>query len=177
MRLQLLREKVLSEYDIVDNTSNIELNEEFNITEFNDDLLSEFNKTKKLEGCSKNTLKLYNSEVKNLIKYLDKNIVKITTDDIKDYLLYKKEVCGVSNITLDNIKFNDGEVADAKYVTIAEFKNMLKNNEIKELPIATEGGNVNCYKLTLTRGTELAADVLKNKANIEYIAAMNDVEL
>ena len=32
-------------------------------------------------------------------------------------------------------------------------------------------------KLTLTRGTELAADVLKNKANIEYIAAMNDVEL
>lgn len=103
-QLNKVLEKVLSEYDIVDNTSNIELNEEFNITEFNDDLLSEFNKTKKLEGCSKNTLKLYNSEVKNLIKYLDKNIVKITTDDIKDYLLYKKEVCGVSNITLDNTR-------------------------------------------------------------------------
>lgn len=35
-----------------------------------------------------------------------------------------------NNITLDNIKFNDGEVSDAKYVTITEFKNMLNNNEI-----------------------------------------------
>ena len=34
------------------------------------------------------------------------------------------------NITLDSIKFNDGEVADAKYVTIEEFKEMLENNEI-----------------------------------------------
>lgn len=34
------------------------------------------------------------------------------------------------NITLDNIKFNDGEVSDAKYVTIDEFKEMLQSHEI-----------------------------------------------
>ena len=71
-----------------------------------------------------------------------------------------------------SLKNDDGSIIK----TVLNFTT-LKNNEIKELPIATEGGNVNCYKLTLTRGTELAADVLKNKANIEYIAAMNDVEL
>ena len=36
------------------------------------------------------------------------------------------------NITLDNIKFIDGEVADAKYVTIDEFKEMLNENKINE---------------------------------------------
>lgn len=34
------------------------------------------------------------------------------------------------NISLNHIKFIDGEVIDAKYVTIDEFKNMLENNEI-----------------------------------------------
>lgn len=34
------------------------------------------------------------------------------------------------NVLLENIKFNDGEVADAKYVTIEEFKEMLQNHQI-----------------------------------------------
>lgn len=71
-----------------------------------------------------------------------------------------------------SLKTDDG----ATIKTVLNFT-VLKNNEIKELPTATENGNVDCYKLTLTKDTTLAADVLKNKANIEYIAAMSDVEL
>ena len=33
------------------------------------------------------------------------------------------------NISIEDIKFNDGEVIDAKYVTFDEFNTMLKNGE------------------------------------------------
>ena len=41
----------------------------------------------------------------------------------RDIYLVNKE------ISLENIKFSDGEVIDAKYVTINEFNNMIKNGE------------------------------------------------
>lgn len=37
-----------------------------------------------------------------------------------------------NNITIDNLKFIDGEVIDAKYVTIEEFEKMLNENQINE---------------------------------------------
>lgn len=54
------------------------------------------------------------------------NLIDSYRDDhfFRDVYLIK------DNITLDNIKFNDGEVSDAKYVTIDEFKEMLQNHEI-----------------------------------------------
>ena len=36
------------------------------------------------------------------------------------------------DIDLENIKYKDGEVINAKYVTIDEFKSMLSNNETFE---------------------------------------------
>ena len=36
------------------------------------------------------------------------------------------------NISLKDLKFTDGEVINAKYVTIDEFKNMLEENEINK---------------------------------------------
>ena len=51
-------------------------------------------------------------------------------DSYRDDHFFRDVYLIKDNITLDNIKFNDGEVADAKYVTIAEFKSMLNNNEI-----------------------------------------------
>lgn len=80
-----------------------------------------------------------------------------------------KQVVNQPEVSLKN---DDGSIIK----TVLNFT-VLKNDEIKELPTATENGNMNCYKLTLTKGTTLAADVLKNKANIEYIAAMSNVEL
>ena len=35
-------------------------------------------------------------------------------------------------ISLEQIKFEDGEVINAKYVTLNEFKEMIKNKEVQE---------------------------------------------
>ena len=35
-----------------------------------------------------------------------------------------------ADVKLENIKFNDREVINAKFVTIEEFKGMIKNNKI-----------------------------------------------
>lgn len=45
---------------------------------------------------------------------------------LRDIYLVNKE------ISLENIKFSNGEVIDAKYVTINEFNNMIKNGETHE---------------------------------------------
>ena len=41
----------------------------------------------------------------------------------RDIYIIKKD------IPLDSIKYNDGEVMDCKYVTLEQFKTMIKNNE------------------------------------------------
>ena len=62
------------------------------------------------------------------IKVKDDSIRLI--DSYRDEHFFRDVYLIKDNITLDSIKFNDREVVDAKYVTIHEFKNMLKNNEI-----------------------------------------------
>lgn len=60
---------------------------------------------------------------------VEENSLKLI-DSYRDDHFFRDVYLIKDNITLDSIKFNDGEVADAKYVTIHEFKEMLLNNEI-----------------------------------------------
>lgn len=62
------------------------------------------------------------------IKVKDDSIRLI--DSYRDEHFFRDVYLIKDNITLNSIKFNDGEVADAKYVTIEEFKEMLQKNEI-----------------------------------------------
>ncbi len=66
--------------------------------------------------------------------------IGIDVEEIKIQLIYKdkednffKDIYIIKeNIPIDKIQFNDGEVIDAKYVTIEEFKKMLDNGEINK---------------------------------------------
>ena len=90
---------ILEDYDIIGDNKPVEIE---NWGEYNKELITNFEKTKKLEGCSPNTIRQYVEAINSLVKYLDKSIVEITTEDIRDYLEYKQDHDMVSPVTLDN---------------------------------------------------------------------------
>lgn len=88
-----------------------------------------------------------------------------------------REVANKDTLAAQAANQSEVTLKDDDGTVIKTVLNFTSVKGIEEIPTATQDGNVDCFKVTLAKGTTLAADVLKNKANIEYIAAMNDVEL
>lgn len=73
----------------------------------NFDLIEEFIDAKRVEGCSERTLKEYRiSAVKLVNYYQDKTLRKITTDDVRNFLMNYQGINNCSNTTIDNHRRN-----------------------------------------------------------------------
>ncbi len=67
-------------------------------------LLDRFIAAKRIEGCSEKTLDYYQNTINAMISTLDKHTCRITTEDLRTYLMsYQEEHCS-SRITIDNIR-------------------------------------------------------------------------
>ena len=66
--------------------------------------LSNFISSKKIEGCSVKTLDYYQFTIRHAINQINKNIMSIETDDIRDYLIRYQEERQVGKVTMDNIR-------------------------------------------------------------------------
>lgn len=71
-----------------------------------DDLLKKFISTKKLEGRSDRTLDYYESTIRRLLDNINKDVRAITTEDIRNYLVYYENNSRASKTSLDNIRRN-----------------------------------------------------------------------
>ena len=81
--------------------------EEISEDKSNFDLIEEFIDAKKVEGCSERTLKEYkNSAVKLVSHFEEKTLRKITTDDVRNYLMSYQGINNCSNTTIDNHRRN-----------------------------------------------------------------------
>ena len=67
-------------------------------------ILKDFLFTKKLEGCSNNTIKLYYDNLFPFIIQTNKYLGDITTADIRSYLNQYHETHNVANYTMDNTR-------------------------------------------------------------------------
>ena len=67
-------------------------------------LIDLFLSSKKIEGCSDNTLKYYRNTLDKMVSFISKNICSIETNDLRLYLseYHAKHQC--SKTTLDNIR-------------------------------------------------------------------------
>ncbi len=70
----------------------------------NNSYLLMFISSKKLEGCSVNTLKYYQATIEKMFSKIKIPIDKITTDDLRAYLGDYKENKSISKTTVDNIR-------------------------------------------------------------------------
>ena len=70
----------------------------------NSELLQSFLAAKHIEGCSDKSLKYYNSVIENMLNDVDKPIVHIVTDDLRQYLDRYQKMNNASKITVDNVR-------------------------------------------------------------------------
>ena len=68
------------------------------------DLVRLFLAAKRVEGCSEKTVKYYDSTIRNAVKKIGKDIVQITTDDLRIYLDDYQTESKISKVTVDNIR-------------------------------------------------------------------------
>lgn len=88
----LLRHLVNSEVE-KSNVSNVEY-------------LQMFIDAKRIEGCSDRTLGYYQVTVEHLLKTVDVEVRKMTTDDLRSYLAEYQQINNCSKVTVDNIRRN-----------------------------------------------------------------------
>lgn len=99
MTIKLLRDelhRILSNYEIKEkeNSENYD----------NEKVLQLFIESKEVEGCSNRTLQYYKSSIINMLKEVSKNVVNITTEDIRKYLSTFQEKNNATKVTVDNIR-------------------------------------------------------------------------
>lgn len=75
-------------------------------SESNDEFLQLFLDAKKIEGCSVRTIKYYKVTVEGLLRSTETPARKITTEEIRRYLVDYQEKGGCSKATVDNIRRN-----------------------------------------------------------------------
>ena len=67
-------------------------------------LIESFVAAKKVEGCSDKSLSYYKSTINNALSRIEKEIVHVTTDDLRCYLNEYQVESGASKVTVDNIR-------------------------------------------------------------------------
>ena len=68
--------------------------------------LQMFIDAKRIEGCSDRTLGYYQVTVEHLLKTVDVEVRKMTTDDLQSYLAEYQQINNCSKVTVDNIRRN-----------------------------------------------------------------------
>jgi len=67
-------------------------------------LIESFIAAKKVEGCSDKSISYYKSTIINALKKIEKEVVHVTTDDLRGYLNDYQAESGASKVTVDNIR-------------------------------------------------------------------------
>lgn len=70
----------------------------------NPTLIENFIAAKKVEGCSEKSISYYKSTLNNALNKIGKEVIHITTDDLRNYLNRYQEESGASKVTVDNIR-------------------------------------------------------------------------
>lgn len=70
----------------------------------NENLIASFISAKRIEGCSEKSLHYYQKTIEKMVSGIDKGLMHITTDDLRNYLTGYQEVHNSSKVTIDNIR-------------------------------------------------------------------------
>lgn len=72
----------------------------------NDEYLKLFLEAKKIEGCSERTLTYYKVTIEHLLKQIKTPIRKVTTEEMRTYLVEYQKINNCSKVTVDNVRRN-----------------------------------------------------------------------
>ena len=72
----------------------------------NKEYLAKFLEAKKMEGCSDRTIKYYRVTVEQLLKKVVRPVRRITTEEMREYLVDYQKINNCGKTTIDNIRRN-----------------------------------------------------------------------
>lgn len=87
-------DSVLTKYEIADENNPVS----------NEELIGKFVESKRIEGCSDKTLNYYQKTITNLLSVTAKEVMHITTEDLRKYLTDYQETKKISKVTVDNVR-------------------------------------------------------------------------
>ena len=87
-------DSVLTKYEIADDST----------IQSSDELVSKFIDAKRIEGCSEKTLNYYRKTITDMLSGIEKEVMHITTEDLRKYLTDYQEKKKISKVTVDNIR-------------------------------------------------------------------------
>lgn len=70
----------------------------------NDELISRFIEAKRIEGCSEKTLRYYRKTIDDMLTAIDKEVMHVTTEDLRGYLTAYQTEKKLSKVTVDNVR-------------------------------------------------------------------------
>ena len=103
-QLNKLKESLIINFEKLDfimKTDDLKHQEEL---DENTSMIESFISSKQIEGCSDRTIKYYKEIIDKFNNSFDKSIKKITTEEIRSYLLNYKEISTCGSTTIDNIR-------------------------------------------------------------------------
>jgi len=72
----------------------------------NNDYLHRFLEAKQIEGCSARTTQYYQVTIDRLLQHISTPMRKITTEEIRQYLVEYQQVNNCGKVTVDNVRRN-----------------------------------------------------------------------
>jgi len=99
----ILLKTLLTCFEDIKSIEYVEIDDD-NFNEHNNKLLNLFISAKQVEGCSKKTISYYKSTINYMINKINKDILNISTDDLREYLSNHRKERNTSKVTLDNIR-------------------------------------------------------------------------
>ncbi|WP_295360979.1 site-specific tyrosine recombinase/integron integrase [uncultured Pseudoramibacter sp.] len=70
----------------------------------NQEFMQKFLEAKRIEGCSEKTLIYYHNTINRMFETIEKELMQITTEDLRAYLTEYQSVNNLSRVTIDNVR-------------------------------------------------------------------------
>lgn len=103
----------------------------------NIEYLKLFLDAKQIEGCSDRTIQYYRTTIEHLFDIVDSPIRRITTEEIRKYLVEYQKMNNCSNVTIDNIRRNISSffswLEDEDYILKSPMKRIHKIKTIQQV--------------------------------------------
>lgn len=111
----------------------------------NEEFLNMFLSAKRIEGCSERTIAYYQMTVQHMLSTTEKNVRKITTEEIREYLANYQKRNNCSNVTVDNVRRNISSffswLEEEDYILKSPMKRIhkIKTKKVVKSTISDEG--------------------------------------
>lgn len=93
-QLKTVLDSVLTKYEIAEELD----------SRSNEDLIGRFIEAKRIEGCSEKTLNYYQKTITDMLSAAEKEVMHITTEDLRTYLTDYQNSKKISKVTVDNVR-------------------------------------------------------------------------